>query len=124
MRYKLDHVAFKVRSVKAAVSQLSGRGARYEHTGYYPEVGMQIGFVRYNDKLIELLEPVDAFCPIWEDPFGLHHIGLAVDDVHAWYRQLSEEELYFKSEPLRKGRHGDIFFFRLVEYPQWLFECL
>ncbi|MFO7939389.1 MAG: VOC family protein [Bacteroidales bacterium] len=124
MRYKLDHVAFKVRSIETTVSQLSIQGVQCEHVGYYPEVGMQIGFVKLKNTLIELLEPVDACCPIWEDPQGLHHIGLAVDDVHLWYRQLMEEGLYFKPEPLRKGRHGDIFFFRLAQYPQWLFECL
>jgi len=124
MHYTLDHLAFKVSSLTEAVRRLQHKGAICEHTGFFPEVGMHIGFIRYNNHLVELLEPADAACPIWNDPVGLHHIGLAVPNVYLWHKQLSEEIHYFKPEPLRKGRHGDIFFFRLVEHPQWLFECL
>jgi len=124
MHFQLDHIAYKVPRLDKAGSLLQRKGATCMNMGYFPEVHMHIGFFKYRQHVLELLEPIGAASPIWKDPVGLHHIAIAVADVSKWHRRLCEDNPYFTTQPLRKGRHGDIFFFRVNQDPQWLFECL
>ena len=124
MDFLLDHIAIKVDDMERACSLFKLKGATLDSLAYYPEVGMQIAFLSLNGSVYELLKPVDAFCPIAGINDGLHHIAIAVDSIEQMHSAISASGSFEAVQPIRKGRHGRIFFFSIKGMPLIQYECM
>ena len=125
MRPKFNHIAIKVSDAKNAVQQLCSLGGiKANETAYFAEVGMQIGFVLYNDILIELLQAVDSSCPITADSNGLHHIAFEMENIELFHAQIAHSQAVQVVQNIRKGREGRIFFFSMKANPNIWYECM
>ncbi len=122
---QFHHFALKVSNAENAVQLLCSKGGiKANETAYFAEVGMQIGFVLYNGILIELLQPVDASCPIANDRNGLHHVAFEMDDIDLFHTQVACNPVVHEVQKIRKGREGRIFFFSMKANPKIWYECM
>jgi len=122
---KFHHLALKVSNAENAVHLLCSLGGiKANATTYFAEVGMQIGFVLYKGIQIELLQPIDASCPIADDSNGLHHVAFEMDDIDLFHAQVAYNPVILEVQTIREGREGRIFFFRLKTNPKIWYECM
>jgi hypothetical protein len=53
----------------------------------------------------------------------MHHIAVAVDDIEAAHKQMSDSRRFEVMGEIRQGAHSRIFFYRLAGTQAPLFEC-
>lgn len=83
---RLDHVALAVRSTEQALQFFRDRlGLEVVRTEEVTAARVRLTYLDLGNAFLQLVEPLDEHAAIWGylDQFGegIHHIGLAVDDV-------------------------------------------
>jgi len=125
MALHLHHIGVKVDNIQQTSRLLCSTGGfEAEPTTYYPEVGMQIGFINLSNTLVELLQPMDQNCPIANVENGLHHLAFEVENLEAFHTDISQTPSFCTVEPIKEGRHGRIFFFQMKAMPGLWYECM
>lgn len=119
----IDHIAIKVSDIDSVCDDFSYIGYECSSVEQYDEVGMKIAFLGKGDSHLELLEVTDSASPIVDDPAGMHHLGLKVEDIDKAYGEMSRSERFLIEGSIRQGARGRIFFFRLKSEREVLFEC-
>jgi hypothetical protein len=87
------------------------------------EVGMQIAWLKQTETTVELMEATDSSSPIFNDPPGIHHLGLKVKNLDEIYQMMKKSDRYIIDGEIRQGIHSRIFFFRITGQQEILFEC-
>ncbi|MGE3177457.1 MAG: methylmalonyl-CoA epimerase [Vicinamibacterales bacterium] len=111
MKVRLDHVGIALPAVDAAAAWY--RDCFGLQVGHVEEVGTQhvrAHFIDAGGALLELLEPTAPASPIAKfldkrGP-GLHHVALAVDDIHAALAELKAAGVRLIDEVPRPGAEG------------------
>lgn len=108
---KIDHIGIAVKSLNAA-AEVYRTAMGLEVSGYdqVDEQGVRVAMIDIGESRIELLEPTGPDSPI--EKFmnkrgeGIHHIAVAVDDIHkALERLKASGARLIDSEP-RRGAHN------------------
>jgi len=121
---KIDHIAIKVADIDAVGRAFEELGYTRQETERYEEVAMDISFLGRGSGKLELLQPLDSSSPISQDPDGLHHVAVCVEDIDTTHARMSESSRFTVEGPLRRGAHSRIFFFRIVGGEDTLYECV
>ncbi len=113
--HRIDHTAVAVRDLDEAV-------ARYEslfsaHAGEritMEDQGVKVAFVSLGDTQLELVQPLDPTSGVARflesRGEGLHHVGVAVDDLVGELRRLESDGVRLIDRVPRRGAHGLIAF--------------
>ena len=100
MSYSIEHVAIRCRDLEKSVDyfrQMFDAEIMLRRT---LDESRKIVFLRIGDSMLELMdmgpasEPVDAM-----EHYGVHHIGIKVDDFESAYRDLQAKGADFIGEP-------------------------
>jgi len=100
MAFTIEHVSIRCRNMEASVEfyrKMFDAKVILERT---PAKGKRIVFLKIGDGMLELMEmesasePVDALTH-----FGVHHIGIKVEDFESVYRDLKAKGADFVGEP-------------------------
>jgi methylmalonyl-CoA/ethylmalonyl-CoA epimerase len=85
-------------------------GARFEGTEIIPEQKVKIGFFRFGNLRVELLEPTDPSGPVArfleKRGAGLHHVAYSVEDLPARIAELKSKNIQMVDEVPKEGSHG------------------
>jgi methylmalonyl-CoA/ethylmalonyl-CoA epimerase len=85
-------------------------GARFEGTEIIPEQKVKIGFFRFANLRVELLEPTDPSGPVArfmeKRGAGLHHVAYSVEDLPARIAELKKKGIQMVDEVPKAGSHG------------------
>lgn len=112
---RIDHTAVAVHNLAEAVP-------RYEsllggHAGeriVMADQGVEVTFVSMGDTELELVQPLDPTSGVARfldsRGEGLHHVGVAVDDLVAELRRLEADGVRLIDRVPRRGVHGLIAF--------------
>lgn len=121
----IDHIAIKVSNLTIACQALENLGLTCKSIEQFDEVSMRIAFLcsLNNETTLELLTVTDPSSPIVNDPSGLHHIGLKVENIENIYDMMKDDDRYRLENDIKKGAHSRIFFFRIKGQEEILFEC-
>ncbi len=113
--HRIDHTAVAVRDLDEAA-------ARYEslfsaHAGeriMMEDQGVKVAFVSLGDTQLELVQPLDTTSGVARflesRGEGLHHVGVAVDDLVGELRRLESDGVRLIDRVPRRGAHGLIAF--------------
>ena len=126
MMKSIDHIAIKVSDLGTVCQSLEKLGMNCDRIEQYNEVGMRIAFLSNpNDETtLELLDVTDPSSPIVDDPPGLHHLGLKVQNIEDTYEKMKNDTQYSIQGEIRQGAHSKIFFFKIKGQEEILFECV
>lgn len=119
----IDHMAIKISDLPQVCAALENLGLACQKVGQRDEVGMRIAWLKHGQTTVELLEVTDSSSPIFNDPPGLHHLGLKVKNLEDTYRMMEKNDQYKIEGKICQGIHSRIFFFRLTGQKEILFEC-
>lgn len=120
----IDHIAFKITDLSKVCQAFEKLGIPCKSIEKFSDVGMRIAFLGEGETHIELLEVIDQSSPIANEKSGLNHVALKVKDIDSFYDWMKKDDRYRIEVELRKGAHSRIFFFRIVEQEDILFECV
>ncbi|HLP47518.1 MAG TPA: VOC family protein [Candidatus Deferrimicrobium sp.] len=121
---QLDHIAIKVGNITELCRVFEDLGLCCTDIGQYDEVGMRIAFLGNSETHLELLEVTNKTSPIANDKAGLHHLGIKVKNIEEVYKKMNESEQFQVLGDIRQGAHSRIFFFKMTEQEEILFECV
>lgn len=121
---QLDHIAIKVANLKEVSSVLEDMGLPCTSIKQHDEVGMRIAFLGNRETRLELLEVTANNSPIANDKSGLHHLGIKVKNIEEAFKKLKESDRCQVLGEIRQGVHSRIFFFKMIEQEEILFECV
>ncbi len=111
MKVRLDHVGIAVSDAGAAAEWYrSALGLVIAHTEEVPSQQVRAHFLPTGAAMIELLEATTPGSPIARflerrGP-GLHHVALAVDDIHAALAELKQAGVRLVDDVPRSGAEG------------------
>ncbi|MCP5104808.1 MAG: methylmalonyl-CoA epimerase [bacterium] len=120
----IDHIAIKVTDLPVVCRAFENLGLPCESIEQFDEVGMRIAFLGSRETRMELLEVTGDDSPIVNEPAGLHHLGIKVDNIEDTYRKMKESDGFQVMGDIRKGAHSRIFFFKITGQEEILFECV
>jgi len=124
-RLSLHHIGIKVSSIDKILETFSQLGLICEENEICSEVGLRIACVPLGNIKIEFLEIMDENSPIAQDPHGLHHVALGTKNLEKWYHMMALSNAFKVDGKIRLGlHHRKLFFFRLKEAPDTLYECV
>ncbi len=123
---KIDHIAVSVSNIEEIIKELEYLGLPNQGIKKFEQIGMKIAFIGNNETQIELGEVYSRSVktPVIEGHKGLHHIAVKAEDIDLMYSTLKENSKYTIIGELRKGAHGKVFFFKIKELENTLFECV
>ncbi len=112
---RIDHTAVAVRDLAEAVPRYEGLlGGRAGERIIMADQGVEVAFVSMGDTQLELVQPLDPTSGVarFLDSHGegLHHVGVAVDDLSAELRRLEVDGVRLIDRVPRRGVHGLIAF--------------
>lgn len=85
-------------------------GARFEGTEIISEQKVKIGFFRFGNLRVELLEPTDPSGPVarfmQKRGAGLHHVAYSVENLPARIAELKSQGIQMVDAVPREGSHG------------------
>lgn len=119
----ISHIAIKVTDLALVSRALEDLGLVCQKVEKRPEVGMQIAWLKKAETTIELMEVTESSSPIYNDPLGVHHLGLKVENLDEIYRMMKESDRYTIEGGIQHGVHSRIFFFKITGQPEIRFEC-
>lgn len=123
--FELDHLGLNVKDIEATKKSFSALGIECQEVIDCPEVGLKIACLKLGDVVLELLEVVDPKSPVANDPLGFHHAAIKTDDIEKQYHLMKESDQCQVEGEIRRGLHNRrLFFFRLKDSPQMLYECV
>ncbi len=112
---RIDHTAVAVRDLAEAVTRYEGLlGGRAGERIVMADQGVEVAFVSMGDTQLELVQPLDPTSGVARfldsRGEGLHHVGVAVDDLVAELRRLEADGVRLIDRVPRRGAHGLIAF--------------
>jgi len=119
----ISHIAIKVTDLALVSLALEDLGLVCQKVEKRDEVGMQIAWLKQTETTVELMEATDSSSPIFNDPPGIHHLGLKVKNLDEIYQMMKNSDRYTIEGEIRQGIHSRIFFFRITGQQEILFEC-
>ena len=111
MKVRLDHVGIAVADAAAATSFYRDRlGLQVAHVEHVASQQVRAHFLPAGECLLELLEATAPASPIAKflarrGP-GLHHVALAVDDIHGALAELKAAGVRLIDDSPRPGAEG------------------
>ena len=100
MSYSIEHVSIRCRDLDASVDYFRGMFDAEVILRRILDESRRIVFLRLGDSMIELMEMGPASEPVESrDHYGVHHIGIKVDDFESAYRDLKAKGAEFLGEP-------------------------
>jgi lactoylglutathione lyase len=100
MSYTIEHVSIRCRDLEASVEYFRRMFDAKVILRRTPGEGRRIIFLRIGESMLELMEMGSASEPV--DPlthYGVHHIGIKVEDFESAYRDLKAKGATFVREP-------------------------
>jgi methylmalonyl-CoA/ethylmalonyl-CoA epimerase len=125
---KIDHIAIAVKNLAEEIIRYRDvLGLEYLGSETVAEQKVNVAFFRINDVCIELLEPTGPDSPISafieKKGGGLHHLALAVDDIHGAIKDLQGKNVQMlDSQPRAGAHHAQIAFAHPKSFSGVLFE--
>jgi len=119
----ISHIAIKVTDLALVSLALEDLGLVCQKVEKRDEVGMQIAWLKQTETTVELMEATDSSSPIFNDPPGIHHLGLKVKNLDEIYQMMKNSDRYTIEGEIQQGIHSRIFFFRITGQQEILFEC-
>jgi catechol 2,3-dioxygenase-like lactoylglutathione lyase family enzyme len=100
MTYTIEHVSIRCRDLKTSIEFFRRMFDAKVILRRIPGEGRRIVFLRIGNSMLELMEMGSASEPV--DPltcYGVHHIGIKVEDFESAYRDLKAKGADFVGEP-------------------------
>jgi catechol 2,3-dioxygenase-like lactoylglutathione lyase family enzyme len=100
MPYTIEHVSIRCRDLEASVEYFRRMFDAKVILRRTPGEGRRIVFLHIGNSMLELMAMGSASEPV--DPlahFGVHHIGIKVEDFESAYRDLKAKGANFVGEP-------------------------
>jgi len=100
MSYAIEHVSIRCRDLGTSIDYFQRMFGAEVMLRRELDESRKIVFLRLGDTMLELMEmgpasePVDAM-----EHYGVHHIGIKVDDFDSAYRELQAKGADFIGEP-------------------------
>jgi methylmalonyl-CoA/ethylmalonyl-CoA epimerase len=108
---KIDHLGIAVESIEEALAfYRDALGLTLKHTETVADQGVNVAMLPIGESRVELLEPTGPDTPVGKfiakrGP-GIHHICIAVDDIHAKLAELKAAGVQLIDETPRPGAEG------------------
>ncbi len=108
---KIHHVGVAVEDLEAAIELYTNNfGAELTHRASNEKDGLTAAFLRAGEAEVELIQPLREDTPVGKflanrGP-GLHHIAIAVKDIHQAIAEAREKGLEMIDQEPRIGLHG------------------
>jgi methylmalonyl-CoA/ethylmalonyl-CoA epimerase len=112
---RIDHTAIVVRDLDEAIGRY-GAIFRFDKVDRrrVPDQQVEVAFLSFSDTSLELVSPLDESSGVarflQDRGEGLHHIGIAVDDLESELSRLAAEGVELIDARPRLGVHGRIAF--------------
>jgi methylmalonyl-CoA/ethylmalonyl-CoA epimerase len=100
MAFAIEHVSIRCRDIEASVDYFRRMFGAELMLRRELEESRRIVYLRIGDTMLELMQMGRASDPV--DPrehYGVHHIGIKVDDFESAYRDLQAKGADFLGEP-------------------------
>jgi len=100
MAFAIEHVSIRCRDIEASVDYFGRMFGAEVMLRREPDESRRIVYLRIGDTMLELMQMGRASEPV--DPrehYGVHHIGIKVDDFESVYRDLQAKGADFLGEP-------------------------
>ena len=101
MAFSIEHVSIRCRDLEASIDFFRRMFGAEVMLRRELDESRKIVFLRIGDSMLELMEMGTASEPV--DPrehYGVHHIGIKVDDFESVYQDLQAKGADFIGEPL------------------------
>jgi len=111
MGFSIEHVAVRCRDMDASIEFYCRMFDAEIMFRRKMEGGKEITYISIGDTMLELMlmdpasEPVDAL-----EHYGVHHIGIKVDDFKTVYAELKEKGAVFLGEPFSPNKGFQLVF--------------
>ena len=108
---KIHHVGVAVEDLEAAIELYTNNfGAELTHRASNEKDGLTAAFLRAGEAEVELIQPLREDTPVGKflanrGP-GLHHIAIAVKDIHQAIAEARAKGLDMIDQEPRMGLHG------------------
>jgi len=108
---KLDHIGLATRQLEDGLAiWRDALGLEVDATEEITEQGVRVAMLAIGDTHVELLEPISQDSPVGKflakrGP-GIHHIAVAVEDIHALLAELKRRGTRLIDETPRVGARG------------------
>ncbi|OLC20467.1 MAG: methylmalonyl-CoA epimerase [Chloroflexi bacterium 13_1_40CM_66_19] len=108
---KIHHVGVAVEDLEAAIELYTNNfGAELTHRASNEKDGLTAAFLRAGEAEVELIQPLREDTPVGKflanrGP-GLHHIAIAVNDIHQAIAEARANGLEMIDQEPRIGLHG------------------
>ena len=108
---KLDHIGLATRQLDEGLALWRDTlGLRVDATEEIAEQGVRVAMLAIGDTHVELLEPTSPESPVGKfltkrGP-GIHHVAVAVEDIHASLADLKKRGARLIDETPRVGARG------------------
>src|SRR4030042_2911889 len=100
MSYTIEHVSIRCRDLESSIEFFRRMFDAKVILRRTPGEGRRIVFLRIGDSMLELMEMGSASEPVDPLPYyGVHHIGIKVEDFESAYRDLKAKGAHFLGEP-------------------------
>lgn len=121
----IAHIGITVANINEIIEELEILGMPCTSRAFHDEIGMDIAFCGKGESSIELGEKKSKVenSPI-SDKLGVHHIALKVEDIEKYYSMIKSSDKYSVQMEIKQGAHGKVFFFRINNWDEILFECV
>lgn len=121
----IAHIGITVSNISEIIEELETLGMPCTSRASHDEIGMDIAFCGKGECSIELGEKKNNVkdSPI-SDTLGVHHIALKVEDIEKYYSMINSSDKYSVQIEIKQGAHGKVFFFRINNWDEILFECV
>ncbi len=108
---RIDHVAIAVKDIDEALAHLGRRyGVVVESREHVESDKIEEAMIKVGESYIQLIAPTSPDSPaakfLEKRGEGIHHIGLAVDDLEGLLAQLTEQGAQLVDERPRRGGGG------------------
>jgi len=100
MSYSIEHVSIRCRDLEASVDYFRRMFEAQVILRRRPDESRRITFLRLGDSMLELMDMGPGSEPA--EPmkhYGVHHIGIKVEDFESAYRDLQAKGADFLGEP-------------------------
>jgi catechol 2,3-dioxygenase-like lactoylglutathione lyase family enzyme len=100
MSYSIEHISIRCRDLEASIDYFQRMFDAEVILRRRPDESKRITFLRLGNSMLELMDMGPGSEP--GEPmenYGIHHVGIKVDDFDSAYRDLQEKGADFLGEP-------------------------
>ena len=100
MSYSIEHVSIRCRDLEASVDYFRRMFDAEVILRRILDESRRIAFLRLGDSMLELMEMGPGSEPVEpREHYGVHHIGIKIDDFESAYQDLKAKGADFLGEP-------------------------